>query len=800
MRYPPGPFLACAFSLLIAARSGAEETPPDFAAGRAFLQKHCLECHSGDKPKAELSLDSYRDSTSLVRDRKSWDRVVAAIRGGEMPPDDHPQPSADETDAFLKAVQELFRRADLHAKPDPGRVTMRRLNRREYKNTIRDLVGVDFDPTEDFPADDVGHGFDNIGDVLTLSPILMERYLSAAESIAARAIVPNPPPPIQRHLSTRYSEPASANVPMEGNYRVLSTDGKSGVETGPIHTPYQWQADGEYIFRAKVYAAPQDPPLQAVILVNGSALPDPSKPDELVKIAGTLPGPARVLATIAVKASKPEDAQIVEVRLPPLNGRERMIVGVMKPADGQPSGKLYVEYLALEGPLDMRPASHRQLLSATGNKPTAEKTREVLTRLLRRAYRRPATSTEIERVATLVDGAVSRGESWEAAIQTALQAILCSPKFLFRPELDDRPQSPDAQPLDDYQVAARLSYFLWSTMPDDELFALAEKGQLKAQLDAQVQRMLHDPKSQALVNSFATQWLQIQRIESFSPDAKLFPQFNADLRKAMVSETTLFVQSVVSEDNSILTLLDADYTFLNEPLARHYGIADTHGNWVNQKIERPGGQPLRGPEFKRVSLQGRSRGGLLTHASVLAVTSNPTRTSPVKRGRWVLEQLLGAPPPPPPPNVPELPQDEKSVATGSLRERLETHRKNPSCANCHAKMDPIGFALENYDAVGAFRDKDGAFAIDTAGEFADGRKVNGPDDLKAILLEKKEDFCRCLTEKLLTYALGRGLEYYDRRAVDQIVTAVANDDYRFSSLVVQIVRSDPFLNRRGTRD
>jgi hypothetical protein len=800
MRRNAFPFILCAMMLLLSRVSAADETAPDFArAGRPFLEKHCLGCHSGEKPKAELSLDVFRDSASVVRQRKVWDHVLEMIHAGEMPPKQRPRPAVADVDAFTLHVKAVFDYADRTAKPDPGRVTMRRLNRTEYKNTIRDLIGVDFDPTADFPSDDIGHGFDNIGDVLTLSPVLMERYLAAAESIASQAIVPNPQAPPKRHLSTRYTEPASANVPLEGNFRVLATDGTSPLAAGPINTPYMWDDGGEYIFRTRLYAKTGNgQPLRVAVLVHGKDLPQVSSDDELAKLSGFVLRPTKILGTFEVKADKPENAQVLEVRMPPMPGRHRMVVGIMKPAEGQPPAKLYVEYLALEGPLDTRPASHRRLLACSPDKPQAEQTREVLRRFVTRAYRRPPTRDELERLAKLVEEAQAAGEKWEAGIQLAVQATLCSPKFLFRAELDDRPQSPDARSLDEFQLASRLSYFLWSTMPDDELLSLAEKKQLTANLDRQVRRMLADPKSSALVRNFAMQWLQIQRLEWIAPDAQLFPTFNDKLRASMLQETELFFESVMREDRSILDLVDADYTFLNEPLARHYGIADTNGNALGQKPQRPGGQPIRGDQFLRVSLQDRSRGGLLTQASVLTVTSNPTRTSPVKRGRWVLEQILGAPPPPPPPNVPELPSDERAVAGGSLRQRLEVHRKNPSCANCHAKMDPIGFALENFNAVGAFRTKDGAFDIDASGEFADGAKFQGPEDLKTIIQGKSDLFARCLAEKMLIYALGRGLEYYDRPTVERIVQAVAANDYKFSALVIEIVKSDPFRLRRGS--
>jgi hypothetical protein len=331
-------------------------------------------------------------------------------------------------------------------------------------------------------------------------------------------------------------------------------------------------------------------------------------------------------------------------------------------------------------------------------------------------------------------------------------------------------------------------------MPDDELFELAGKKQLTANLEAQVRRMLKDPKAKALTENFALQWLQLRRLQTYAPDPKVFPSFTDRLRAAMLKETELFFEAIVAEDRSILDLLDADFTFLNERLARHYGIIDTNGTRAGRE---PSGQPIRGEQFVRVRLADGERGGLLTQASVLTVTSNPTRTSPVKRGRWVLEQILGTPPPPPPPDVPELEEDEKAVLSGSLRQRLEQHRANPSCANCHARMDPLGFAFENYDAVGAFRARDGEFPIDPSGTLPDGKSFKGPAELKAVLKEKKGLFARCLAEKMLTYALGRGLEYYDKPTIDRITAALAKDDYRFSTLAVEIAKSDPFRLRRG---
>jgi len=785
--------------------AAAADGPPDFARqGWPFLKNYCIDCHGGGQPEAELSLEGFRDAASLVKGRTALDRVLRMVQSGDMPPPDaEDRPSAAEIAEFTREVQAVLDHHDRTAPPDPGRVTMRRLNRAEYRNTVRDLMGIDFDPTEDFPADDIGHGFDNIGDVLTLPPVLMERYLSAAEAIVAAAIVPRPPRPPKRVLAARYSEPASADVgakAMEGDFRRLATDGATDLETGPINTPYTWEPAGEYIFRIRVYARSQLPEVPVAVLVQGKDLPDPSPEDELARLSGTVLRPARILKVFTVKADTPERADVLEVRVPPMPGRHRMMVANFRPAQGQSPVRLYVQHLVLEGPSDTRPASHRRLLAVLPDRPREEQTREVLTRFLRRAYRRVPTPAEVARLAQLADAAVADGQAWEAAMQLAMQAALCSPKFLFRMELDDRPHSPASRPLDEFQLASRLSYFLWSTMPDDELLDLAERGQLTGQLDAQVRRMLVDEKSSALVENFALQWLQVQRLASVAPDEKLFPSFNDRLRRAMLQETILFFQSVMREDRSVLDLIGADYTFLNEPLARHYGIADTHGNRSGGRPRRPGGQPIRGETFQRVSLQDGVRGGVLTQASVLTVTSNPTRTSPVKRGRWVLEQVLGEPPPAPPPDVPELPEGEQAAAQGSLRQRLEMHRRNSGCANCHMKMDAIGFALENFDAVGAFRTKDGEFDIDAAGEFSDGSRFVGPEELKAFVKERTHPFTRCLAEKMLIYALGRGLEYYDRRAVEQVVGAVEANDYRFSALVGAVVRSDPFRLRRGSQE
>ena len=778
--------------------SYAQEKAPEFTSvGLPFLQKNCLACHSGLKPKAELSLDNFKDSASLIKNRKVWDNVVRNIISGDMPPKGKLRPTVNESESFISLVKSIFDFNDRNLKPNPGNVTARRLNRVEYKNTVRDLIGVDFDPTDNFPSDDIGHGFDNIGDVLTLSPVLMERYFSAADTIMSRAIVPDPPTPIKRHLSSRYTEPSLSDQMavrvIEGRFRRIESDAKENIMSGPLHTSYMWENDGEYIFRAKVYASSSNSkPVRIAVLISDKSLASKSTDSEVDQLAGIIPKPSLILKTFEIKADKPSNAEVIEVKIPPMKARDKILLALFKNSLGEPVNKAFVEYMALEGPLDGRPSSHRELLAVDSSKPREVQTSEVISRFLFRAFRRPPTSEEIKRSTALVDKAIKNGEKWESAIQLAMQAALCSPKFLFKLEMDGSNKSSQIRKLDDFQLASRLSYFIWSSMPDHILFEQASKKQLGSNLDKQVVRMLQDTKSIAMVQNFALQWLQIKRLDLVSPDSKLFPSFDLKLRAAMRTETEMFFNSIIKEDRSILELIDSDYTFLNEPLAKHYGIADTKGNMVGAKKVQSGGLPIRGDEFLRVSLSDKSRGGLLTQASILTATSNPTRTSPVKRGRWVLEQILGSPPPPPPPDVPELSADDKSVSQGSLRQRMEQHRKNPSCANCHAKMDPIGFSLENYNAIGAFRTKDGNFEIDSSGEFSDGTSFKGPADLKSIVKLKKEDFTRCLAEKMMIYALGRGLEYYDRPAIEKIVMYVADNNYKFSALVSAIVQSDAF--------
>ena len=807
----PNSILRCLCLILVlalvafTANPGEKDTTDFSKNGALFLEQYCFSCHAGAQPAAELSLDSYTDNHSLIEDRDVWDRVLDMVETTQMPPEDNEQPSLEESEAFVAHIEAIFEQAARTAKPDPGRVTVRRLNRVEYKNTVRDLLGADFNPTENFPADDVGHGFDSIGDVLSMSPLLMERYLEAAEAVVSRVIVLDPLPPSRNYRNGKTLDPRHDDVPDE-RYRLLDPTATEPWKSGPFTTgadSFNIASDAEIIYRATLYAETEsDTPVEVVLFIQGDALENVTPPEKLARLVGVDPAAdtnIKVLKAFEITARSPEKNQRIEVFLTGIPNIENVGIAMLKPKEGEPDAKLQIRVLWSEGPLETRPDSHFEILACTPDIPQAEQTREVLTRLLRRGYRRPPTENEVEQLAEFVAFTQADGTSWEASIQEAIKVILCSPKFLFRLELDDRPQTPEPYPIDEFQLASRLSYFLWSSMPDDELLELAEKNQLTVNLEAQVKRMLVDPKASELGSNFGSQWLQIQRLTTVAPDLERFPYFTGGLRLAMQKETELFVESIFREDRSLLDLIDADYTFLNQPIASHYGIVDTQGNWRNHKNPVPGGEKINGRSFRRVKLQGTSRGGILSHASVLTVTSNPTRTSPVKRGRWVLEQILGTPPPPPPPDVPEL-EEEGEVAHGTtLRERLEQHRADPACANCHAKMDPIGFALENFNAIGAFRWKDGELDIDTTAELPDGTVLqHGIVDLRRVILDRKQQFARCLTEKMLTYALGRGLEYYDRPTVERIVAQLEAQDYRSSVLITEIVKSDPFRLRRGT--
>jgi mono/diheme cytochrome c family protein len=733
-----------------------------------FVAQHCIACHGPQKKKADLQLHVFKDEASILKARKTWMAVLSMLHAGEMPPSGRPRPPIGDAEQFAKAVTEIFDRHDRTAKRDPGKVTMRRLNRVEYVNTIRDLIGIDIPIGEDFPSDDVGHGFDNIGDVLTISPLHMERYLAASEMIMKNAIVVGEAPkPLVRTTAARFMEPGATAVERP---RILYTK-------GPLYATFNVKQAGECKIVVRMSGRQAgDEPVKASILFDGQEVKTVSMAEKKgnsgrnhTVTVNVAPGEHKVGVTLLNEYTDPDD-------------------------DSQGRGVI-IEYVQFVGPIGAPPDSQLALLEAPANVDEEAKTRHILSRFASRAYRRPATKDEIDRLIKIVHAAEEGKEPWEGAVSLAMQAVLVSPKFLFRVELDATPDSKDAHPIDDYQLASRLSYFLWSTMPDQELLDLAAKKQLHQNIESQVKRMLRDGKAVALTDNFASQWLQLRPLKTHAPDKKLFPEFDERLRSDMLKETDLFFQAIAKEDRSILDLIDGPFTFVNERLAKHYRIRDTNGNPFLDVAIRPPGEPITGEKFVRVNLEGTKRGGLLTQASVLTVTSNPTRTSPVKRGRWVLEQILGTPPPPPPPDVPELPSSEQTK--GTLRQRMEQHRVNPSCAGCHARMDPIGFAFENFSAIGKYRTSDEDLPIDSTGELPNGQKFQGPNELKAILKGKKELFSRCLTEKMLTYAIGRGVEFYDKPAIDGILAALEKNEYRFSRLITEIAKSDPFRLRRG---
>lgn len=754
--------------------SAAADDSQRFAAFTADVQpllaRFCIRCHGGEEPEADLRLDRFKSPADLAAAREVLQTVLDNVEAGYMPPEDKPQPSAQQRQAIVAWLSAELSAGHDPTQASPGRVTMRRLNRVEYNNTIRDLVGVDFEPAADFPSDDVGYGFDNIGDVLSLPPILMEKYLAAAERITEAAIVVPDPIEVQSvRLQAEHIQQTGAadRLPRDVRVRTLASNGE-------IYTTHRFPKTGEYILRARAYGQQAGP--------------------EAVKMAFRIEG--RDVDTVDVTAVS-RSPKTYETRVRVEQGVRRVAVAFINdyyaPDAKDPKLRgdrnLYVDYIEIQGPVRVElvnlPPTHRRIVFVTpsATRSRTECARQIIEPFAARAWRRPLAPDELDRLVNVFHLGASQGESFERSIQLALQAVLVSPHFLFRVEIDRGPlSSSGAYRISQYELASRLSYFLWSSMPDDELFDLARQGDLRKNLDAQVRRMLADPKSQALVDNFGHQWLTTRNLAIAEPDPKLFPKFDEKLRADMLKETELFLAAVIREDRSILDLIDADFTFVNQRLAAHYGL--------------PG---VQGDQFRRVALPDNRRGGVLTLASVLTVTSNPTRTSPVKRGKWVLENILGTPPPPPPPGVPELEEDEQVRLTGSLRQRMEQHRTNPTCASCHSRMDPIGFGFENFDAVGAWRQRDGKFAIDPAGTLPSGESFDGPAALKAIFKQNKDGFTRCLAEKMLTYALGRGLEPYDRHAVNEIVAATARGDYRFSSLILATVHSRPFQWRAAQR-
>jgi mono/diheme cytochrome c family protein len=795
-----------------------------------FLAKNCYACHNAKLASGRLNLESYKSAASVAQDRERWEHIVHKLETGEMPPKGLPRPDQAEVNAVTKWVQGEFEKADRLVKPDPGHVTARRLNRAEYNNTVRDLLGVDLRPADNFPQDDSGYGFDNIGDVLSLSPVLLERYLSAAEKVTRAALFG---PESMKPAMVRYQPPfrrradgtAGGSFKGPASFTITNYDFTGLTMPSAIHITHWFPVNAEYLFRCT--PAGQRPGgselIRMAVWIDGKIVKeiDVHPLDENGPVED-ISGQTRELRTrvsagehwVAVTFLRQFDGLPAEYGglnptkrpppppmdlsflKPPAGATPEQLEEFNKKIDGIRHKKLDVNNIRFDnveigGPYNAdkgpSPESLKRIYVCGHldghHVPGCD--RKILTNFARRAYRRPPTAEEVNKLVSLVALAQKQGDSFEEGIALAIEAALVSPQFLFRIERDTQPVRADSiRPINDYELASRLSYFLWSSTPDEELLHRADDKSLRKPevLEAQVRRMLKDPKSHALVQEFGGQWLEFRALESVKPDRDKFPDFEDYLRMSMRTETEMFFESIVREDRSILDLIDGKYTFLNERLAQLY--------------KSPG---VTGPDFRRVDLTGNpERGGILTQASVLTVSSYATRTSPVLRGKWILENVLNAPPPPPPPNVPVL--DEAAVGTsGSLRQQLEKHRANATCASCHSRMDPLGFGLENYDAIGAWRSQDGKFAIDSSGTLPDGRTFEGPEGLKKILMADRDRFAECVTEKLLTYALGRGLERYDRPAIKTITSHLAAHDYRFSSLVMEIVNSLPFQMQRGDR-
>jgi hypothetical protein len=782
-----------------------------------FLTKNCISCHNSSLKTADLDLQSFKTVDSVAQANPTWVKVLAKIRSGEMPPKGLPRPGQAEVTAVTKWIEAEFDREDKAIRPDPGHITARRLNRAEYNNTVRDLVGVDVHPADDFPQDDSGYGFDNIGAVLSLSPVLMEKYMVSSEKIARAALFgPDAMKPVVERRQPPYREyPLSREAKTEYDKTGLSMPQS-------MHWTHRFPVDGEYLFR--VVPEGRRPtgsdPIEMAVWIDGKQVRTMSVDAPQEGNTLDLFGQAREFR-IPVTAGEhwiagsvlhiyeglpksyggPNPSSRPEPPVPdfskflkiPADATPEQAQKIRQQAEERfalqraPANRAYIHYMEIVGPFNASKGPSQESLKkiyACGHldgKHVAGCDRKIVANLARRAFRRDVTPGEIEPYLNLVALTQKQGGSFTDGIATAMQALLVSPDFLFRIEKSRTASRAPVESVNPFELASRLSYFLWSSMPDDELLRAAGTGSLRKPevLQAQVKRMLKDPKANALVENFAGQWLELRRLESAAPDRDKFPGFEDYLRMSMRKESELFFANIMREDRSILDLIDAKYTFLNQRLAEFYGIPH-----------------VQGAEFRKVDLTGTHRGGILTQASVLTVSSYATRTSPVLRGKWVLENLLNAPPPPPPANVPPL-EEAKAGNSASLRQVMEAHRANPVCASCHSKMDPLGFGLENFNAIGEWREKDGKFPIDSSGLLPDGQTFKGPDELKAILRGNKDAFAECVTEKMLTYALGRGLERYDRPAMKEITAKLGRADYRFSTLVMGIVDSLPFQMRRA---
>ena len=803
--------LMFALVAVIAGRAGSAQGPVPVpvtpSSPAAVLATYCVTCHNDRLRTSDLSLE-HADLADVPKSAELWEKVIRKVRAGMMPPAGMPRPDAATLDGFVTYLESSIDRAAA-ASPRPGRTALHRLNRAEYANAIRDLLALEIDATTLLPPDDESSGFDNIADVLTVSPSLMERYLSASWNISRMALG------------------NTAITPSTVTYRVrpdLSQDqhieGLPPGTRGGLVFEHAFPVDGEYVIKLRLWRNTFDlmrgmeDPHEIEIAMDGARLTsvtvggreDFSKMAENPGTFGAdldrrltvrMPvkaGTHRLWATTVLKSQAPRDDLIKPFLRTTVDGLDII---------GDPS----VDRMTIEGPFAVSgpgdTASRRKILicgvglglpgafaKATAPKGKARPAEEdacakrILSTLARQAYRKPVDEATLGVLMDFYRRGRQSGGDFERGIEAALQFVLASPEFLFRIEPDPANATRTSYQLGDQALASRLSFFLWSSLPDEPLLAASEDGKLKqpAVFEQQVRRMLADARAKTLIDNFAEQWLHLRNLKNSNPDLVAFPDFDDNLRQSMKQETELFFESIMREDRSVMDLLNADYTFVNERLARHYGIPDIYGS-----------------RFRRVQIPDDRRRGLLGQASILTVTSYPNRTSPVERGKWILTNLLGVPPQPPPPNVPPLQENGADGRVLPLRERMEQHRASPVCAGCHRLMDPIGFSMENFDGIGRWRDKDDGVPIDASGTLFTGAKVDGVPALRREMAAHPEVFVGVLTEKMLTYALGRGIEYYDMPAVRKIVRDAKATNYRFSSIVLGIARSVPFQMKEFAR-
>ncbi len=759
---------------------GAQQ--PSTTAPKAAINRYCVNCHSEKVKAGGFAIDTL-NADDVAQNPVAWEKVVRKLRARYMPPAGLPRPDEKSYDALVATLETSLDRASA-AKLNPGRTdTFRRLNRTEYQNSVRDLLAITVEVTSLLPSDEASHGFDNVT-VGNLSPTLLERYLSAAQKISRNAVgspikspggvTINLPPDLTQEthfdglpFGTRGGTVVPYTFPLDAEYEIqlrLARDRNEHVE-GLTTDPHEVELmiDGERVKLFTVKPVPQGQDHHAADQHLNFRLP--------IKA-----GPHEIGATFLMKRSA-----LLENERQPYNAHFNM--------DRHPRIQPAVYSVTINGPYKSagpgNTPSRRRVFVCQPAKPSEEEAcaKKILGTIARRAYRRPSTDADVLALLKFYKQGRADG-GFENGIEMALRAVLVSPEFLFRVEQNPAKAAPgSAYKISNLELASRLSFFLWSSIPDDELLNAATTGKLAspAVLEQQVRRMLRDDRSRVLVTNFAEQWLYLRNLASTNPDMRLFADFDDNLRQSFKQETELFFESILREDRNVLDLLSANYTFLNERLAKHYGIPNVYGS-----------------RFRKVTLAPDSgRGGLLSQGSVLAVTSYPNRTSPVIRGKWILDNILGVPPPPPPPFVPALKENGGIGKALSMRERMAQHRDNPACSGCHQLMDPVGFAFENYDAVGRWRNVDDSVPIDAAGSLPDGSKFKGVVGLQQALLKRPDAFLTTFTEKLLTYGLGRGVESYDAPAVRHVVQEARTKDYRFSSFILGIVSSSPFQMRRS---